>query len=49
MRLAHELQCLRTNSYGFAAQALQGIGAMVGGWPRLSSFPNLLRAARRVW
>src|SRR5438445_2704608 len=30
MRLAHDLQCLRTNSYGFAAQALQEIGAMVG-------------------
>jgi hypothetical protein len=32
MRLAHDLQCLRTNSYGFACQALQEIGAMVGGW-----------------
>src|SRR5262249_40583657 len=32
MRLAHELNCLRTNSYGFATQALQEIGAMVGGW-----------------
>ena len=32
MRLAHDLQCLRTNSYGFAARCLQEIGAMVGGW-----------------
>jgi hypothetical protein len=32
MRLAHDLHCLRTNSYGFAAQALQEIGSMVGGW-----------------
>jgi hypothetical protein len=32
MRLAHDLQCLRTNSYGFATRALQGIGSMVGGW-----------------
>jgi hypothetical protein len=32
MRLAHDLQCLRTNSYGFATQALQEIGSMVGGW-----------------
>jgi hypothetical protein len=32
MRLAHDLQCLRTNSYGFATQALQEIGAMIGGW-----------------
>src|SRR6516225_6807978 len=32
MRLAHDLQCLRTNSYGFATHALQEIGSMVGGW-----------------
>jgi hypothetical protein len=32
LRLAHDLQCLRTNSYGFACWALQEIGAMVGGW-----------------
>ena len=32
MRLAHDLQCLRTNSYGFATRALGEIGAMVGGW-----------------
>src|SRR5947209_12347198 len=32
LRLAHDLQCLRTNSYGFATRALQEIGAMVGGW-----------------
>jgi hypothetical protein len=30
VRLAHDLQCLRTNSYGFACRALQEIGAMVG-------------------
>jgi hypothetical protein len=32
LRLAHDLHCLRTNSYGFATQALQEIGSMVGGW-----------------
>jgi hypothetical protein len=32
MRLAHDLQCLRTNSYGFANRAINEIGAMVGGW-----------------
>src|SRR5437764_10164849 len=26
MRLAHDLQCLRTNTYGFAVQALREIG-----------------------
>jgi 23S rRNA-intervening sequence protein len=37
MRLAHELQCLRPTSYGFVTQALQEIGAMVGGWLKASS------------
>jgi hypothetical protein len=32
LRLAHDLHCLRTNSYGFATQALQEIGRMLGGW-----------------
>jgi hypothetical protein len=32
MRLAHDLQCLRTNSYGFATKAIHEIGSMVGGW-----------------
>jgi hypothetical protein len=33
-RLAHELQCVRTNSYAHAAEALHEIGRMVGGWLR---------------
>jgi hypothetical protein len=37
MRLAHELQCLRTNSYGFATRAINEIGAMVGGWLKAGS------------
>jgi hypothetical protein len=32
LRLAHDLRCLRTNSYGFAVAALREIGMMVGGW-----------------
>jgi hypothetical protein len=32
MRLAHDLQCLRTNSYGFVTRAIQEIGSMIGGW-----------------
>jgi hypothetical protein len=32
MRLAHDLQCLRTNSFAFATRALHEIGAMIGGW-----------------
>ena len=32
MRLAKDLQCLRVNSYGFAARALDEIGRLVGGW-----------------
>ncbi len=34
MRLALDLQCLRTNSYGFATKALNEIGGMIGGWLR---------------
>jgi hypothetical protein len=30
MRLAHDLQCLRTNRYGFGCLALPEIGAVVG-------------------
>ncbi len=32
MRLAHDLECLRVSSYGFAAQAIQQIGSMIGAW-----------------
>jgi hypothetical protein len=32
MRLAKDLQCLKTNSYGFAARAIDEIGRLVGGW-----------------
>jgi hypothetical protein len=39
-RLAHDLQCLRTNSYGFATQAVQEIGAMIGGWLKAQPGPG---------
>ncbi|HKI32520.1 MAG TPA: diversity-generating retroelement protein Avd [Gemmataceae bacterium] len=32
MRLAKDLQCLKVNSYGFAAKAIDEIGRLVGGW-----------------
>src|SRR6201988_2346924 len=32
MRLAKDLQCLKTNSYAFAAKAIDEIGKLVGGW-----------------
>ena len=32
MRLAKDLQCLKVESYGFAAKALDEIGRLVGGW-----------------
>lgn len=32
LRLAHDLQCWRTNSFGFACQSLDEIGRMIGGW-----------------
>src|SRR5262245_13510499 len=34
MRLAKDLQCLKVNSYGFAARAIDEIGRLVGGWLR---------------
>jgi len=40
LRLAHDLQCLRTNSYAFAANVLQDIGRMIGGWLRACSMPT---------
>ena len=32
MRMAHELRCLRPNSYEHASREMHAIGAMVGGW-----------------
>ena len=32
MRLAKDLQCLKVESYGFAAKGLDEIGKLVGGW-----------------
>jgi len=32
VRLAHELRCLRANSYEHASRELRAVGAMVGGW-----------------
>ena len=32
MRLAKDLQCLKVESYGFAAKAIDEIGKLVGGW-----------------
>jgi hypothetical protein len=32
IRLAKDLQCLKTSSYGFAAKALDEIGRLVGSW-----------------
>src|SRR3954463_10871680 len=34
MRLAKDLQCLKVESYGFAAKAVDEIGRPVGGWLR---------------
>ena len=39
VRLAKDLQCLRANSYAFAAPQIDEIGKLVGGWlkPRATS------------
>jgi hypothetical protein len=34
VRLAKDLACLKTKSYGFAARAIDEIGKLVGGWLR---------------
>src|SRR3954463_10944897 len=34
MRLAKDLQCLKVESYGFAARSIDEIGRMGGGWLR---------------
>jgi hypothetical protein len=34
MRLAKDLQCLKVESYGFAARAIDEIGKLVVGWPK---------------
>ncbi len=36
MRLAKDLQCLKVDSYGFAAKAIDEIGKLVGGWLKSS-------------
>ena len=40
VRLAKDLQCLRTNSYAFAARALDEIGRLVGGWLKSGAEPS---------
>lgn len=37
VRLAKDLQCLRVNSYGHAAKAIDEIGQLVGGWIKSGS------------
>jgi 23S rRNA-intervening sequence protein len=36
MWLAKDLQCLKVDSYGFAAKAIDEIGRLVGGWLKSS-------------
>lgn len=36
LRLAKDLQCLKVDSYGFAAKAVDEIGRLVGGWLKSS-------------
>ena len=37
MRLAKDLQCLKTESYAFAATAIDEIGRLVGAWRKAGS------------
>jgi 23S rRNA-intervening sequence protein len=40
MRLAKDLQCLKLESYAFAAKSIDEIGRLVGGWLRSRSEEN---------
>ena len=46
LRLAKDLECLRGNSYGFAARAVDEIGRLVGGWIRRADQGQPLSANR---
>ena len=37
MRLAKDLQCLKPQSYAFAAKAIDEVGRLIGGWLRSRS------------
>jgi len=37
VRLAKDLQCLKTDSYGFAGKSIDEIGRLVGGWLKSST------------
>lgn len=39
VRLAKDLQCLKVNSYGHAAKAIDEIGQLVGGWLKSGNKP----------
>lgn len=39
MRLAKDLQCLKVESYGFVAKAIDEISKLVGGWLKSSAKP----------
>ena len=40
MRLAKDLQCLKVESYAFAAKSMDEIGRLVGGWLRSQGEEN---------
>lgn len=40
VHLAKDLQCLKVESYGFAAKAIDEIGRLVGGWLKPISTPK---------
>jgi hypothetical protein len=43
MRLAKDLQCLKIESYGFAAKAIDEVGKLVGGWLKSIDHCNPLK------
>ena len=47
MRLAKDLQCLKVESYGFAAKAIDEIGRLIGGWLRSRAEETTHEASRQ--
>ena len=39
LRLAKDLQCLKIDSYGFAAKSIDEIGKLIGGWLKRGENP----------
>ena len=49
MRLAKDLQCLKVESYAFAAKSIDEIGRLVGGWLRSRGEEKRMKRQGNLW